>query len=269
MKKHYIVCYEGGANGNFIASLIRTMADPAYYKNYGKITSHGSCDHMSGGARLSYDYPHAVFGHSIYPESENNVKIVMDAIRDPENTYGKFRLDREKDFNFDITTIHYVKTDTVKKLLENQNVNVIYVTYTAKDIKLIATNFIYKIIEQERDLESDKLDFFKELLTRYHLTEYIDELEKTQGLYNLSNSMLDKIIEAHSTLIMQREKQSILEDHNRMLKIPFNLMYSDSSAVLELLHNFTKLEVNESTDLLYKDYMTAQQPILKKFESTC
>jgi len=269
LKKHYIVCYEGGTNGNFIASLIRTMSNAIYYKNHGKISAHGSCDAMSGGMRLSYDYPYAVFGHAIYPEIEHNVKIVVDAVRDPDNTYGKFILDHEKEFEFDLTTIHYRKTDTVKKLLENQNVNVIYITYTEKDVKLIATNFIYKIIEQERDLESDKLDFFKNLLTSYELTDGIDELDVTQGLSNLSDSILNKIISAHSSLIIQHRKQGVLEDHERLLKIPFSLMYSDSSALLELLCNFTKLEVNESTDLLYKDYMNAQQPILKKFELTC
>jgi hypothetical protein len=245
------------------------MADPSFYENYGKITSHGSCDAMSGGMRLSYDYPLTVFGHAIYPENEDNVKIVVDAVRDPDNTYGKFILDHEKEFEFDLTTIHYRKTDTINKLLESQNVNVIYITYTVKDVKLITTNCIYKIIEQERALESDKLDYFKELLTRYQLTDYIDELEKTQGLYNLSDSILNKIISAHSALMMQHRKQGVLEDHERLLKIPFNLMYSDSSALLELLSNFTRLEVNESTNLLYKDYMNAQQPILKKFELTC
>lgn len=245
------------------------MADSEYYKNHGKISDHGSCDTMSGGMRLSYDYPYTMHGHAIYPESEHNVKIVVDAVRDPDNTYGKFILDHEKDFNFDLTAIHYRKTDTVKKLLENQNVNVIFITYTEKDVKLIATNFIYKIIEQGRDLESVKVDFFKNLLTSYQLTEYIDELERTQVLCNLSDSILNKIINAHSSLIIQHRKQGVLGDHERLLKIPFSLMYSDSSALLELLCNFTKLEVNKSTDLLYEDYMNAQQPILKKFELTC
>lgn len=245
------------------------MADPTFYKNYGRITSHGSCDAMSGGMRLSYDYPFAVFGHAIYPENEHNVKIVVDAVRDPDNTYGKFILDHEKDFDFDITTIHYRKTDTIEKLLESQNVNVIYVTYTAKDIKLITTNCIYKIIEQERAQSNITIDYFKELLTMYQLTEHIDELEQTQGLYNLSNSLMDKIIEAHSTLMIHHRKPGIIENHERLIKLPFSLMYSDRLAFLELLQSFTKLEVNESTHLLYEDYMIAQQPILKKFELLC
>lgn len=242
------------------------MADPEYYKNYGNITSHGSCDHMSGGMRLSYDYAYTVFGHAIYPESDKNVNIVLDAIRDPAGTYEKFILDHEKDFDFDLTTIHYRKPDTVKKLLENQNVYVIYITFTENDLKLIATNFVYKIIEQGREKEEDKLSIFKELLIRYKLTDNIEELEKTERLSLLSNSMLNKLIYAHGASINLFRPPVNIEDHERLLKLPFDLMYSDPLAMLESLQQFTELTVNDSTHLLYKDYMIAQEPILKNFK---
>jgi len=266
VKKHYIICFEGGSNGNFIASLIRTMADHEYYKNYGNITSHGSCDHMSGGMRLSYDYVHSVFGHAIYPESDKNVKIVLDAVRDPTNTYEKFILAHEKDFDFDLTTIHYRKPDTVKQLLENQNVYVVYITFTENDLKLIATNFVYKIIEPGREKEDEKLSIFKGLLIKYQLTDDIEELEKTESLSQLSNSMLNKLINAHGTSVSLYRPPVDIEDHERLLKLPFNLMYEDKSAILKLLEKFTKLTANDSTYLLYENYMSAQQPILKNFK---
>jgi len=256
-KPHYMICYVPGSCGNFIGSLIRTMANPNYYNDHGKITSHGSCDYMSGGMRLSYDYAYSVLGRPIYPETNGNVKIILDAISNPSNSYAKHLTPRERLFNFHLTTIHYSKPSTIKKLLENQNVYVIYITFNEDDKHLISSNFIYKKFEVERVLEEDKFNYLREY-------DNLDELEKIENLHNLPDYILNGLIDYNKKFIFQTNEE--LEPHNRLLELPFNLIYSNKEAILSMLSKFTKFKVNESSYHLYEDYMLAQEPILKKFK---
>ena len=254
------------------------MANPTYYDDHGNITSRGSCDHMSGGMRLSYDYILDVFGHTCYPENAKNVNIISNGLADPDNTYAKFIWPHEHEFDFHITTIHHIKPSTIRKFLENQNVHVIYVTFETKDISLIARNFIYKILEIERGSLSEsegktensvKFDYFKELLIHFRQHDKLAKLEKLEQLHELSGTLLDDIINYHiiKTSMFDKSKiQKHLEPHDRLVKLPFNLLYSDKDAIIEILSNFTKLTANESTYRLYEDYMLAQEPILNKFK---
>lgn len=254
------------------------MANPTYYDEHGKITSRGSCDHMSGGMRLSHDYAHDAFGHTFYPENKENVDRVSNALSDPDNTYAKFLSPHENEFEFHITTIHYYKLSSIKKFLENQNVHIIYVTFENQDISLIARNFIYKILEIERGSLSVtegkteynvKFDYFKELLTDFQQYDKLAKLEKLEHLHELSGSLLDDIMNYHiikKAMFVQSKIQKQSEPHDRLVKLPFNLIYSDKDAIIEILSNFTKLTANESTYRLYEDYMLAQEPILNKFK---
>ena len=258
MKKHYIVCYEAGTNGNFVASLIRTMADANYYRRHGQLTSHGSCDHMSGGQRLIYDYPLAVFGRSIYPENEKNVKIITDALDNPIDTYEKFLMPHEQQFPFNLTTIHFRQARSISKFLENNWV--IYITYDLDDLALIATNHVYKVIESERDRPDEKINVFKTNLKLFNFDSSIKELDQLENLSDISNAVLRDLITVQmSFLKLPHRFLNQIDDHDRLLKLPFKLMYTDPTAVMSMLSNFINYQVNESTELLYKDYMAAQK----------
>jgi hypothetical protein len=276
MKKHYFVCYDGGTNGNFVATLIRTMADATYYENFGRFTSNGSCDHMSGGMRLSYDYAFSRFGRSIYPESNENLNILTDALDNPKDTYEKFILPHERNFDFDISTLHYIRPYSINKFLE-YNIKVVYITYTLQDLNLIAHNFIYKFIEKEREGEIDKFNFFKQILATAHLFESLRELERSMqekiSLSDLSKSILDDLIVAYIEVLTVKNSFKDYDliknnDPTKFIELPFRLMYSDAGKTLELLKNFTNMEINDSTRILYRDYMYAQEPILNRIKNS-
>lgn len=275
MKEHYFICYDAGTNGNFVASLIRTMADSTYYDKYGRFTSNGSCDHMSGGMRLSYDYAFSKFGHSIYPECEENLSMLTGALENPEDTYEKFIMPHERSFDFDITALHYVRSNSINKFLE-YNTKVVYITYTHQDLNLIAHNYTYKLIEKEREGELDKFNFFKQILADAYRFESLRKLEisiqEKIPLSDLSQSILDDIIFAYKKELIVKNS---FKDYNliknndpkKFIELPFRLMYSDTEKTLELLQNFTNMEINDSTRILYSDYMSAQEPILNRIKN--
>jgi hypothetical protein len=236
MKPHYFICFEGGASGNFIALLIRALARPEYINEEKNIISpRGSCDAAAAASDITYKYANFVMGHNIYPESDETLAVIMNAIADPDNTYKKVSESELDQFDFDITSIHYTSSRAINSFLKNQHVYVILITITEEDVDLVATNHVYKNVD------------------------------------DLPISTVDDIIAGQKKILLDKIKSSDYINvnnilHDRLFKLPFNLIYSDHEKILKMLSNITNLEINESARQLYKDYMSAQQLILTRYK---
>lgn len=269
MKPHYFICFEGGSSGNFIGLLIRSLAKPEFLDSRPVvISSHGSCDVAGSGGYLSHQYAPAVLGHVIYPESEESLAVILSAIADPDNTYKKES--RPWIDHFDFTAIHYTSSRAINLFLKNQHVYVILITMTEEDLDLIAVNAIYKNVEPERNKPEDMFNYIKKTMTTNGI-DGMDTLEQVEKLHDLPDSLVHDLIIAQKKMLLNTVRAPDYVNvnnmsHDRLFKLPFNLIYSDQEKTLKMISDFTKLEINESARQLYKDYMSAQQPILSQFK---
>ena len=261
--KQYVICAEGGACGNFIATLIRTMWNPDHYKTYkSNITSNGSCDHMAFAAKLQYDYLIEHKKINLYPETEKGVQEVLTALKDPHNTYDL--LDSEEMKKFDrLHVIHYSFPDTIKRMLEIPNVYVIQVLIDEKDLNLATYNKIYKNFEVERnDKIKNILKDIKASLIRKRNIKYFSELEKVTNLAEIPKEIIDIALEDMHKYLSNRIKIPIPAEHEKMLTLHLDEVYNSKDELICKLSKFIGASKNESTDELFDTYMKAQEPIL-------
>lgn len=262
------MCAEGGACGNFLISLIRSMWDEEYMKKDFKISSKGSCDYTSWVSPIVGEYAKEVkVDFMSEPESAIGFTVIKNALIKPESTYMKYMSDYQKSFDH-ISLIHFVEKFHLEEFVKIPNVYVIYVDVQPEDFDLVAHNKVRKRFEEER---SEYLDEIKKgytiLLTSYGRRELVPELLALNSLTEISENLLEEMVQCFKTHLGRRFRGPKPKNSSKLLTLQFNDIYNNKELVLDQLSQFVRSTANPTTVEMYEKYLAAQQPILDKIKN--
>jgi hypothetical protein len=262
-----LICADGGCSGHFLACLIRSMWDDKFFENY-PIPTNGSCDTISHAGCLHIDYALVEQKLNLYPEREEAMSLILDAVVSPENTYGKFLKENFKQYDY-INVLHYWKKPNLEKLLEIHNVKIIHVRVDQKDLKRIAFNKIYKNITNNIDYSQIGMSAVKTnlkgLLTWAGITDHIEEINNINSMKDLSSKIKLDLIEAWAKKV--ELSSSINEPPNpnhKLLVLQFDDIMNNKEKIMNDLATFTNSKVDETTKRMYTDYLS-KQPTMEYF----
>lgn len=264
-KTSYIICAEGGCSGHFIACLIRTMWDNEFFVN-NYIPSNGSCDNISRAGCLHADYALTKKRIDVYPERPEAAAIMLDAIKDPDNTYVEF-FDRYLKQYDHLNVLHYWNKQNIENFLSVPNVKIILVRAHEKDYKQIAVNKISKNFTNEIDYTKISIDVvkssFRGLLTWAELIDNLEELENIKTMQNVSLKIKLDLVRAWEKYMSVRSTKNELPDPNpKLLTLYFDDIINNKEMVMSKLSELTKSPIDISTKNMYNDYL-GKQPTME------
>lgn len=269
MKERVIILAEGGACGNFIATLLQTFHVPNILDSL-EMPDNGSMDQTAGIGSLTYKYFIIEKKFSIYPEhAEGAMDLVMNAFNNPADTYKRYQSDYEKEFQ-EIHVIHYQRPENINKFLSLTNTKVIFVRYDPEDSKRIAVNKISKTFSIHRGESIVTKEFFKvvknqygALLDRAELTESANKLRSLDEFSDVSKDkeLINALIVAWQKYISVRQQFCSPSPHENLTILNFNDLYFNKEAIIQSLSEFTNLPINNGIQILYNKYLLKQPNI--------
>jgi len=264
IKNNYIICADGGCAGHFIACLIRSMWDNNFFED-NPIPANGSCDNISRAGCLHADYALTRKKMDVYPERTEAAAMILDAIKDPENTYVEFFDSYLKQYDH-LNVLHYWNKEHITSFLTVPNVKIILVRAHEKDYKQIAVNKISKNFTNEIDYTKINIEVIKNslkgLLTWAGLTSNFAEIDSMNSMSSISFKVKQDLVFAWEKYIAFRSNKYELPDPNpNILTLYFDDIINNKEMVMTELSRFTNSNIDSSTEKMYNDYLTKQPKI--------
>jgi len=260
MKKIFI-CADGGCYGNFLAVLVRLAYDANYLKeNYGTdiITKTGAADFISGaGTLLKYLEDQGINRAERQPTIDEIVKLYNDESFEYKSdvVYGYDRA------NCHIALGHFVRLQTVKKLLSVSDLKIIYVTFEQKDCKLIAQNKITKNFDPKSPSFGDWVINY--LIYHNAGEDYLQEFYSTKVSGIISDKLRNKLLVLWESDMRKKVpfttqvRQEIKDD--RVLFIRIDEIFKERDLFLNKLTTFVQKEPNNELVDFYEQFKAAQK----------
>lgn len=256
MKERVIILAEGGVCGNFICTLLQTLHAPSLFDNI-KVPGHGSMDLISGGGSF-YDYMNEK-KDTIYPERDEAMDLIMYAFRNPETTHKPYLTEYQKQFH-EVHVLHYYWQQNIYKFLSLPNTKIIFIRYDANDYKRIAVNKITKNFTDEFFIDHKKRGYEDLLIwTSLSNSDLINELRSLPNLKLASKLLINTLIRAWEIYLDERSQWCNPMPHKNMIVLNFNDIYFNKEIIIESLSEFAGLPINDTTRLIYDNYL-ANQP---------
>lgn len=239
------------------------MEDPGHFKEYGHLISeNGSCDFMSFAAWLHYDYLSEKEKVKIYPESTEGATAVIQALRDPENTYKKCAPPGFENKNL-LSVLHYWDPKNIEKMLEIPNVYVILVRCTEQDTDLAIYNKLFKNWEKGREwnIERTLWSYFNDLVRNGRM-DLAHKIRNVTNITDIPKELSDWIINHQRKRMVNRNKLALPTPNEKLLTLYLHEIYNDRDQLVDKIANFVGLDKNNSTYELYDAYIKSQDFIL-------
>jgi hypothetical protein len=269
MKERIIILSEAGGSGHFIASLLQTLHDESFYDSI-NIECHGSMDTTSGISRITYRLYKLVINNknfSIYPESIESMDILYRAL---EQDDGASNHDPRL---LEIHVIHYRWITNIFKFLTLPNTKIILVNYNADDCKRMSVNSILKNLAIDRKFMRSELKWIGGWQRKkYYLSllsmaagfeDQKTELDLLDDPSKVSPELINAIIQANIKYadMRSRNRLPLTFCHPNLTILNFNDLYSNKEVVMKSLSDLTNYPINNSTRLLYDEYLSKQPNI--------
>lgn len=259
--KNIFICAEGGCYGNFLAVLIRLAHDANYIKEHYSsetITKTGAADFISGAGTLLKYISEQGFDRA---EKQQTIDEIVKLYNDKLFEYTPdvvYEWDRA---HCHIALGHFVRLQTVTKLLSVPDLKIIYVTFEQKDCKLIAQNKITKNF----DPKNPSFDDWVINYLTYHNAgeEYLQEFNATKVSGIISDKLRTKLLELWE-LDMRKRAPNTLQvrqqiNDNRVLFIRVDELFKDRDLFLNKLITFVQKEPNNELVDFYENFKLAQK----------
>ena len=133
----YLICYPGGAGGNFLASLIRIIDNSQY--PIGDISITGGCDHIAGaGAIFGYYFAN---NKELYPENQTTAREIAELILDMKRLDGFTTSLSDGSY---IMGVHYVTKESIALFESIERIKIIYISVHSDWYEQVALNKVAK-----------------------------------------------------------------------------------------------------------------------------
>lgn len=260
--KNIFICADGGCYGHFLAVMLRLAYDPNYVKeNQGQtnfISSAGAVNGSRAGVLLEYIKKQGV---ELTGEKQQTIDEIVKLYNDESFVKNSSVVDIYDRAYCHIALGHYLRLETVKKLLSVPDLKIVYVTFDQKDCKLIAKNKITKNFDPENP---DISELYRNFLASYKVSEdYIQEFDSARVSGIVSDKLRNKFLELWELRMRTRVPNTIkvrqeIKD-NRVLIIRMDEILKDRDQFLNKLTTFVQKEPNNELIDFYEKFKSAQQ----------
>lgn len=264
MNERVIILAEGGACGHFICTLLQTFHIPNLLDSL-EMPDHGSMDLVAEIGSLTHKYFIKEQKFPIYPEREEAMDLIMNALNNPDSTYKPYQGGYEKKFH-EVHVLHYQWQDNINKFLSLPNTKIIFVRYDQEDCKRIAVNKILKnfsidAMATDIDANADVKKNYGAVLDWAGFTESANELRSLDNVGKSSKKLISDLIASWEKYISLRQVWCSPTPHENLTVLNFNDLYFNKEVIMQSLSEFTNLPINDRVRVLYDKYLSKQPDI--------
>jgi len=255
-----LVCADGGAASNFIATLLRLFKNPNYLQDFNlTLPDNGCCDYM-GSAALG-EYLKQNIKTSISPESDQGADIVYNALAHVDlKKYSWEGLVDEPT----VDILHYVKPAHIDRFLTIDKLSVILIKTKESDSERVAINKLTKnYFVKNPDMDRFKAHIVQQLIWNkfYASAEYIKNIA---NLNNIPQQVKKDILACWSGHIRSRSVIPNPEPHEKLLTIQFDDIMNNKNLIIDQIGKFIGCSSNDNLLQFYNEYLS-KQPTMESY----